>query len=171
MKLKRITSQNPKPKKKKRDGNRASGDRLRDLPESLEEFTNNPEDTEVPAPHTFLERPWKVESKQGSVVFITHFPKDRTCEVCLRTKMTRVPGRRRTGEAVPRAETFGDLVTADHKVLNEEGESRNNHPYAVVFQDLAAQWIQSYPCNTKTSQETEKSLRRFLEPSEKPKVI
>ena len=30
---------------------------------------------------------------------------------------------------------------------------------------------QSYPCKTKTSQETERSLRKFLEPSEKPKVI
>ena len=85
--------------------------------------------------------------------------------------MTRAPCRRRTGEAVPRAEKFGDLITADHKVLNEDGESRNNHRYSVVVQDLATQWIQSHSCKAKTSQETEKSLRKFLEPSEKPKVI
>ena len=30
--------------------------------------------------------------------------------------------------------------------------------YAVVVQDLATQWIQSYPCKTKSSHETEKSL-------------
>ena len=29
----------------------------------------------------------------------------------------------------------------------------------------------SYPCKTKTSQETEKSLQKFLEPERKPKVI
>ena len=52
---------------------------------------------------------------------------------------------------------FGDLITADHKVLSEGCESRNNHRYAVVVQDLATQWIQSYPCNTKTSQERQKS--------------
>ena len=63
--------------------------------------------------------------------------KTENCEVCLRTKMTRAPCRRRTGEAVPRAETFCDLITADHKVFNEEGESRNDHRYAVVVQDLA----------------------------------
>ena len=40
-----------------------------------------------------------------------------------------------------------------------------------MVQDLATQWIQSYPCKTKTSQETERSLLKFLEPSEKPKVI
>ena len=59
---------------------------------------------------------------------------------------------------------FGDLITADHKVLSEGCESRHNHRYAVAAQDLATQWIQSYPCKTKTSQETEKSLQKFLEP-------
>ena len=100
----------------------------------------------------------------------THFPKDRYCHVCLRIKITRTPCRRRTCEAVPRAEKFGDLIPADNKILNEEGESRNNHQYAVVVQDLATQWIPSYPCVTKTSQETEQSSRNFFEPSERPNV-
>ena len=67
--------------------------------------------------------------------------------------------------------TFGDLITADHKVLSDNCESRNNHRYAVVVQDLASQWIQAYPCKTKTSQETQRSLQKFLEPERKPKVI
>ena len=87
-----------------------------------------------------------------------------------RTKITR-SCRKRTGAAAPRAENFGDLITADHKVLSDNCESRNNHRYAVVVQDLATQWIQSYPCKTKTSQETEKSSQNFLEPRRKPKVI
>ena len=66
----------------------------------------------------------------------THFPKDRNCEICKRTKITRAPCRRRKGEAVPRADNFGDLLTADHKVLSDNCESRNNHRYAVVVQDL-----------------------------------
>ena len=40
-----------------------------------------------------------------------------------------------------------------------------------MVQDLATQWIQSYPCKTKTSQETGRSLQKFLEPDRKPKVI
>ena len=36
----------------------------------------------------------------------THFPKDRNCEICQRTKITRAPCRRRNGGAVPRAEKF-----------------------------------------------------------------
>ena len=72
---------------------------------------------------------------------------------------------------LPRAVNFGDLITADHKVLSDNCESRNNHRYAVVVQDLATQWIQAYPCKNKTSQETQRSLQKFLEPEWKPKVI
>ena len=39
-----------------------------------------------------------------------------------------------------------------------------------MVQDLATQWIQSYPCKTKTAQETQK-LQKFLEPTRNPKVI
>ena len=87
------------------------------------------------------------------------------------TRSTRAPCRRRNDGDVPRAENVGDLITADHKVLSEGCGSRNNHRYAVVVQDLATQWIQSYPCKTKTYQEAQRSLQKFLKPNRKPKVI
>ena len=93
------------------------------------------------------------------------------CEICQRTKITRALCRRRIGGALPRAENFGDLIAAGQNFLSESCESRNNHRYAVVVQDLATQWIRSYPCKTKTSQETQRSLQKFLEPERKPKVI
>ena len=40
-----------------------------------------------------------------------------------------------------------------------------------MVQDLATQRLQAYPCETKTSKETQKSLMKFLEPTRKPKVI
>ena len=113
----------------------------------------------------------EVEIQKRKHSIYTHFPKDRNCDMCLITKNTRVLCKRRNEGSIPRAEKFGDLIKADHKVLNEGSESRNNHRHAVVVQDLATQWIQSYPCQTKNSQATEKSLRKFLEPSQKPKVI
>ena len=97
------------------------------------------------------ERPTKVAERSRKHNIFIHFPKDRNCEVCMRTKITRAPCRRRIGGAVLRTEKFGDLITADQKVLNEESESRNNHRYAIVVQDLATQWIQAYPSKTKTS--------------------
>ena len=106
-------------KNKKRDGNRDSDDRLRDLPEWLEEFADNLQDTEVHAPAHISEDSdsegfTKAVSESMMHSVKTHFPKDRNCGVCLRT----------TGEAPPRAEKLGDLITADHKDFKEEGESR-----------------------------------------------
>ena len=85
---------------------------------------------------------------------MTHFPKDPTCEICKRTKITRAACRRRTENELPRSVKFGDLITAVHKVLSDDRGSRKNHRDAVVVQDLATQWILAYPCKTKSSQET-----------------
>ena len=149
-----------------------------DIPEWLQEFRENLVDERVPeyrGTHASSSHELSLEPLRsvdlGKHRVYTHFPKDRNCEICQRTKFTRAPCRRRIGIVVPRAENVGDLITADHKVLIEGCESRNNHRYAVVAPDLATQWIQSYPCKTKTSQETQKSLQKFLEPNRKPKVI
>ena len=93
----------------------------------------------------------KVEPGSGKHGVYTHFPKDPNCGICLKTKITRASCRRRGGTVVPRREYFGDLITADHKILSEGCESRDNHRYAVVVQDLATQWLQSYPCKAKSS--------------------
>ena len=113
----------------------------------------------------------KVGIQKRKHCIYTHFRKYRNCGRCLVTKIKRYLCRRRDEGSIPRAEKFGDLKTAEHKIPNEGSESRHNHQYAVVVQDLAIQWIQYHPCKTKTSQETEKTLRKFLEPSQKPKVI
>ena len=136
----------------------------------MTEFLNT--DSHASSSHEVSLEPTPARSADlGKHSVYTHFPNDRNCEICQRTKITRSPCRRRNGEAVPRAENFGDLITADHKVFSDTCESRNNHWYAVVVQDLATQWIQSYSCKTKTSQETQMSLQKFLEPNRKPKVI
>ena len=62
-------------------------------------------------------------------------------------------------------------MTADHIVFKEESGSRNNHRYDVMVQYLGTHWIQSYPCKNEPSQETQRSLQKFLEPDRKPKVI
>ena len=45
-----------------------------------------------------------------------------------------------------------ELILIDREVVNESG-------------------IQAYPCKNKTSEETQRSLQKFLEPEKKPKVI
>ena len=85
--------------------------------------------------HEFpMESRAKVEQGSGRHSVYTHFQKDPNCD------------RRRAGKVVPRAENVGDLITAVHKILSEESESRNSHRCVMVVQDLATQWLPSYPC-------------------------
>ena len=109
--------------------------------EWLQEFRENLVDDEIPVQgdshassshEASLEPIFKRREDLGKHRVDTHFPEDRNYEICQRTKITRAPCRTRIGGAVLRAENFGDFITADHKVLSESCESRNNHRYAIV---------------------------------------
>ena len=170
---------------KKEGHEEVQSDLLHELPDWLQECRENlvdesnplvplgnPEpkdqDTSSSAP---MEPRAKVERGSGKHGVYTHFTKHPNGDICLKTKITTASCRRRAGTVVPGAENSGDLITADHKILSEGSESRNNRRYAVVVQNLATQWEQSNPSKTKTSQETQKNLMKFLEPTRKPKVI
>ena len=175
------TQANKTPKPNKKESKKGQSDSLcSDIPECVQECRENLVDDEIPlqgdshassSHEVSLEPTFKRREDLCKHSVYTHFPKDRNCDICHSTKITRAPCRRRNGRAVLRAENLGDLITADHKVLSDKCESRNNHRYAVVVQDSANQWIQACPCRTKTSQETQRSLQKFLEPDRKPKVI
>ena len=66
---------------------------------------------------------------------------------------------------------FGDLLTADHKVFSEGSESRNIIDTQSWYKNYLPNGFSRTRAKTKTSQETRRSLRKFLEPSEKMKVI
>ena len=161
-------TKNPKPNKNENHGTERCDPLYSEIPKWLQEFRENLVDDRVPerrdshasSCHEPSLEPTLTRSVDlGKHSVYTHFPRDRNCEICQRTKITRAPCRIRIGGALPRAENFGDLIRADHKVLSEGCESRNNHRSAIVVQDVATQWIQSYPCKTKTSQETQRSLQ------------
>ena len=163
-----LNTQSKSPKQNKNENHeQVRGDPYySDIPEWLQDFRKNlvydrvPEhrDSHASSSHELSLEPTKC-ADLGKHSVHTHFQKNRHCDICQRTKITRAPCRRRIGRVVPRAENFGDLITAYDKVLSEGCESRNNHRYAVVVQDLATPWIQSCPCKTKTSQETQRSLQ------------
>ena len=167
-----VNQANSNPKNHKKEPQINRGNPLcSEILEWLQEFKENLVDDEIPlqgdshassSHEVSLEPTFKRREDSGKHSVYIHFPKDRNCEICQRTKITRAPCRRRNGGAVPRA---------GHKVLSDNCESRTNHRYAVVERDLATQWIQAYPCKNKTSQETQRSFQKFLEPDRKPKVI
>ena len=162
-------NKNPKPNKKETTierGNPLCSDDP-EIPEWLQEFRENLVHDEIPlqggsqassSHEVSLEPTTKRREDLSKHSVYTHFPKDRNCEICKRTKITRAPCRRRKSEAVPRAKNYGDLITADYKVLRDNCESRNNHRYAVVVQDLATQWIQAYPCKNKNFTRNQEKL-------------
>ena len=97
--------------------------------------------------------------------FVHSLKKKPSCVACRRTKVTKAPCKINPDDRADRikiVERLGDILTADHKVLNEDQESTLHHKCAVVVQDLANQWLQSYPCTTKSAQETMRSLREIL---------
>ena len=80
-----------------------------EIPEWLQEFRENLVDDEIPlqggshassSHEASLEPTTKRREDLGKHNVHTHFPKDRNCEICKRTKITRAPCRRRNGEAV-----------------------------------------------------------------------
>ena len=71
-----------------------------------------------------------------------------------------------------------EIAAEDHSYVATAAErTRRENTWVLVLnssgpkKDLATQWIQSYPCKTKRSQETQRSLQKFLEPTRKHKVI
>ena len=88
-------------------------DRVPECIDSNASSSHEPSSEPTPARSAYL----------GKHSVYTHFPKDRNCEICQRTEITRAPCRRHNGGVVLRADKFGDLITADHKVLSEGCES------------------------------------------------
>ena len=87
---------------------------------------------------------------RGNHNVFTHYPKGLNCEVCKKSKTTKTRTKRRgkpkkSVDGIAPSTKFGDLVTADHKILNVENESRCGRKDALIVQDELTNWIQSYP--------------------------
>ena len=93
-----------------------------------------------PTHEASLEPIFKRREDLGKHSVYTHFLKDRNCEICKRTRITRAPRRRRIGEAVLRAVNFGDLRSRG------AGSSHPMHPGVSV--------------QNKNFQETQKELAK-----------
>ena len=101
----------------------AQSDLLHDLPDWLLEFRENLVDK-----RSSSELRGNPEFGYRDTSSSCHeLPMDPNCDICLKTKITRPSCRRRAGTFVPKAETFGDVITADHKFLSKGSESRDNH--------------------------------------------
>ena len=145
---------------------------LCDDPESLEwlqEFRENLVDVEIPlqggshasfSHEDSLEPTTMRREDLGKHSVHTHFPKDRNCQICKGRRLQGPPGEDAMVKPYFEPANLGDLLTAGHKVLSDNCESRNNHRSAVVVQDLATQWIQTYPYKNKNFSGNTKELAK-----------
>ena len=134
------TKANKTPKPNKKESKKEQSESLcSEIQEWLQEFREMLVDDEIPvhgnshassSHEASLEPTIKRREDLGKHSVFSHFPKDRNCEICQRTKITRVPCRRRSSELCIVLKILGDLITADHKVLSDNCESRNSHRYA-----------------------------------------
>ena len=62
-------------------------------------------------------------------------------------------------------------MTADHKVLNEDDESRDQDRLALIIQDAATYWLQGVPVQNKTHQAAMHALQRYMPPKTRPHYI
>ena len=63
-------------------------------------------------------------------------------------------------DAYPKPEHFGDALTADHKILNDEDESRDLDQQALIVQGGATYWLQGYPVKDKSHEAAMRCLQR-----------
>ena len=95
-----ITQANKNPKTNKKESKRKQSDPLyAEIPEWLQEFKENLVDDEIPvqgdshasSSHEASLKPiFKRREDLGKHSVETHFPEDRNCEICKRTKITRL---------------------------------------------------------------------------------
>ena len=100
----------------------------------------------------------------GRQFVYTHVLEYPDFEGCKFTRTTRAPPGHHP-------QTFGDAMTADHKVLSEENESRLQHRYAAVVEDLYSYWIQRNPTINKIAQEMVKYVCKLSCPQSKSHVL
>ena len=103
-----------------------------EIPEWLQEFRENLVDDEIPLQggshanslHEASSEPTaKRREDLGNTMFILISLKTEIARFVNGPKLQGLPCRRRNGEAVPRADKFGDLRTTDHKVPSDNCES------------------------------------------------
>ena len=118
-------TKNPKPNKNENHDIERRDPLCSDILEWLQEFRENLVDDRVPehrdthassSHEPFLEPTPTRSVDLGKHSVKTHFLKTEIARSARGTKITRAPGRRRDGGAIPRANNFCDLITADHKV-------------------------------------------------------
>ena len=104
----------------------------------------------------------------------THFPKDPACRICQLSKVQKAHCKIKTehkGDDLPIPQKFGDAITCDHKILNEDQEDAEEQHNIFVILDRYSQFLQAYAAKQKSTEETKKAFQRYFEPNQEPEHV
>ena len=104
----------------------------------------------------------------------THFPKDPNCDICNGVKRNRAQCRQKVHgkpDQLPAPTAWSHSLSADHVILNEQDESREQDRVAMVCLDRFTRWLQGYAAKTKSAKECSLFFKRFLGPQCKPEHV
>ena len=103
---------------------------------------------------------------------MTHLPKNPFCSHCQRAKMENVRVFRGLGAGGHDCEKFGDIVTVDTMVLRGlRGRGINGESDAIVFFDLATEYIDTMPVFSRSVPNTVEAFHKYAGPDPKIRVI
>ena len=115
----------------------------------------------------------KVSCKTSEHNIFTHFPKDPACRICQLSKVQRAHCKVKVehkGDDLLIPQKFGDAITCDHKILNEDQEDAEEEHNILVVLDRYSQFLQAYAAKQKSAEETKKAFHRYFELIKNPSM-
>ena len=135
-------------------------------PEFDPELEDNPEVAEAPKPMSKRSKEMMMREAKSEEHLFTHRPKNLFCETCVRSKMQAPQARRRHGSSSVDAKAFGDHVTADHVISNDETYGFKGEWNALVVKDVFTQFRYFYPSARQDADSCVRAFQHFTKPDD-----
>ena len=137
-------------------------------PEFDPELEDNPEVAEAPKPMSKRSKEMMMREATATSEehLFTHRPKNPFCETCVRSKMQAPQARRRHGSSSVDAKAFGDHVTADHVISNNETYGFKGEWNALVVKDVFTQFRYFYPSARQDADSCVRAFQHFAKPDD-----
>ena len=124
-----------------------------------------PEVVEAPKQMSKRSKEMMREAKSDEHLFI-HRPKNPFCKTCVRAKTQAPQARRRHGSSTVDANAFGDHVTADRVISNDETFGFKGEWNALVVKGVFTQFWYFYPSARQDADSCVRAFQHFTKPDD-----
>eukprot|EP00971_Amphidinium_carterae_P026469 522097-Amphidinium_carterae.1 len=111
----------------------------------------------------FLKAGKREQAATSRLHMLTHYPKNRFCPCCRKTKAISTPARRiRPGQEKVSVKSFGEMLHIDHLIAGESCKGREGEKVALIIIDQFTGFGYAYPSTSKSAEEVISGIRHFL---------